>query len=83
LTYKENDKLLTFVQHVAATSLPLGSACMKMMFRLMLVQFSFIPVISLSFNLVFALSMGKNTVALGLLFFIDSIPVLFGKITSK
>jgi hypothetical protein len=56
---------------------------MKMMFRLMLVQFSFIPVISLSFNLVFALSMGKNTVALGLLFFIDSIPVLFGKITSK
>jgi len=27
--------------------------------------------------------MGKNTVALGLLFFIDSIPVLFGKITSK
>jgi hypothetical protein len=29
------------------------------------------------------LSMGKNTVALGLLFFIDSIPVLFGKITSK
>jgi len=27
--------------------------------------------------------MGKNTVALGLLFFLDSIPVLFGKITSN
>jgi hypothetical protein len=68
---------------VSATPLSLSNVCMKMMFGLMLVQFFFIPVISLSNNLVFALPVGKKHSSPWTSFLFRFNPVLFEKITSN